>query len=242
MKIKVLGIMGSMRRNGNSAYLLEKALESAKATAPDVVETETITLIGKKNLGCISCFKCLSNGLNCILKEKDDLQPLFEKWWAADAIIYSFPLYHMGIPGQLKMFIDRLGMATLLENQMMVPKYLKAIGAIAQGESCFAGQENAILQIVQHALLTGNIPITGSGSECYIGVGGFTEHDLATDSLKKAEEEKKITAIEPINGSISLGKRVAETAILIRSGAAANKELLQKDPVYNFLLNKVENE
>jgi len=51
--------------------------------------------------------------------------------------VYSVPVYDLGIPGQVKFFIDRLG--NPINNYCGVPsvRFLKVIGAIAKGQ-CFA--------------------------------------------------------------------------------------------------------
>ncbi len=102
--IKVLGICGSPRV-GNSKFLLEEALDSAKAVN-DNVEVEYYSIRGKKFSGCVMCQACAKDG-ECIIK--DDFQELLEKWIEADVILYSVPVYHMGMPAQLKAFLDRLG-------------------------------------------------------------------------------------------------------------------------------------
>lgn len=43
------------------------------------------------------------------VKGEDGFEELCDRWAAADAVIYSVPVYHLGISGQLKCFIDRLG-------------------------------------------------------------------------------------------------------------------------------------
>ena len=42
------------------------------------------------------CQGCMRDG-TCLMR--DDFAPLQEKWLAADVVIYSVPVYHMGIPG-----------------------------------------------------------------------------------------------------------------------------------------------
>ncbi len=107
MKIKLLGICGSPRKNKSSRFLLDFALEAAKATAPDIVETELYSISGKTFEHCDSCHQCETLG-HC-RKTDDDFAELRDKWLAADAVIYSVPVYHMGIPSQFKAFIDRVG-------------------------------------------------------------------------------------------------------------------------------------
>jgi multimeric flavodoxin WrbA len=56
--IKLLGICGSPRRNANSQFLLEAALEAAGAVAPGAVETELFSIAGKTYLPCDGCDQC----------------------------------------------------------------------------------------------------------------------------------------------------------------------------------------
>lgn len=50
--IKVLGVVGSRRKNGNTAYLVKQALHSIES---EQIETELI-LLGDYNIrGCIGC-------------------------------------------------------------------------------------------------------------------------------------------------------------------------------------------
>ena len=106
-KIKVLGINGSPRKNRSSRFQLEIALDAAEKTAPECVETELYSISTKTFHPCDACYQCVKLG-HC-RKVDDDFAELLEKWMRADVIIYSVPVYHMGIPAQLKAFIDRLG-------------------------------------------------------------------------------------------------------------------------------------
>lgn len=132
--IKVLGIAGSPR-HGNSEYLLECALEAANGAAPDLVQSEFYGLVGKKFAGCLSCLKCADMKGECV--QKDSFQELRDKWHEADVILYSVPVYHMCIPGQLRCFIDRLGNSSYCYYNMSVPKVTKVVGAITQGMHIF---------------------------------------------------------------------------------------------------------
>jgi len=67
----------------------------------------------------------------CIIK--DDFEDLFNKWLEADAVIYSIPVFHLGIPAHFKAFIDRLGQTLFAKYLDKPPKLLKVIGVITQG-------------------------------------------------------------------------------------------------------------
>jgi len=85
MSIKVLGICGSPRKNGNSRFLLEFALKAAEVTAPEAVKTELYSLSGKTINPCDSCHQCEKLG-HC--RQTDDVfAELRDKWLAADAVV-----------------------------------------------------------------------------------------------------------------------------------------------------------
>ncbi len=131
------------------------------------------------------CQACAKDG-ECIIK--DDFQELLEKWIEADVILYSVPVYHMGMPAQLKAFLDRLGnslfgryVKNFSPDAVTLPRSLKVIGSIAQGAHIFSGQEHTITDLINHALIMGCVPVTGDMWEAYIG------GQLAGQAMKMAE-------------------------------------------------------
>lgn len=237
MGIKVLGIAGSPRRDGNSAYLLAQALEAAEEARRGGVETELYSIAGKRFGGCLSCFKCAANGGECVIR-RDDFEDLRRRWDRADVIVYSVPVYHMCIPGQLRCFIDRLGNVTCCRHNFQMPKQLKVVGAIAQGCHLFSGQENTIMQLVNHALMMGCVPVSGDLPECYIGAAGWTAHDIAGNALRTRADARDAEAEMAVRGSRSLGRRAVEVALLLRAGADANRSWLSEDHAYRPLLDR----
>ena len=228
-KVSLLGICGSPRRRGNSWFLLGHALDAAREALPVQVEAEAYSLSGKTITGCDGCSRCRELG-GC--RHEDDFQELRDKWLAADAIVYSVPVYHMNLPGQLHCFLDRLG------NSLPGPeqKYLKPVGAIAQGAHLFSGQEAAILTLVQHALIMGCVPVSGDMWQSYIGAGGWTQSSSGTRTLEKLYESGDPVAQAAVAAATSLGRRVAQLALLIKAGADTYREFLSKDRTYQALV------
>ena len=66
---KIVGIAGSPRKNQTTDELVQYALSSAKRRVPEI-ETEFISLAGRKFNGCLACDKCKEN-FGCV--QKDDL-------------------------------------------------------------------------------------------------------------------------------------------------------------------------
>jgi multimeric flavodoxin WrbA len=237
IKVKVLGICGSPRKNANTEFLLNHALDAAKSVNPKDVETEAYSIAGKEYLPCISCFTCARTG-ECIRSKKDDFNELRDKWIDADAVIMAVPVYHMSIPGQLKCFIDRLG-NSLWSYQGSAGRHLKVYGAIAQGVHIFSGQENVIKEIINHAIVMGNIVTSGDPWESYIGCAGWTENKVEKDALKTLYNSKSFDAAVAVNSARTLGKRVAELTLIIKAGALHYVGYLEKDPLFKPLVERI---
>ena len=99
--MKVLGIMGSPRRQSNTEILLDKALEGAKEAGAEVEKV----LISKLRISpCLEIYACSKDG-NCNIK--DDMQTLYDKLLEADHIVFASPIFFYGITSQAKAVIDR---------------------------------------------------------------------------------------------------------------------------------------
>ncbi|ACL16807.1 flavodoxin family protein [Methanosphaerula palustris] len=100
--MKVVGILGSTRPDGNTATLLRQVLEGAAA------QGATTTTISTNNLtvhDCTNCDTCKRTG-QCVLN--DDMQEIYNNINESDVIILASPNYMGGIAGNLKLVIDRL--------------------------------------------------------------------------------------------------------------------------------------
>ncbi len=239
LPIKILGISASIRLDGNSEYLLKKALEAAKSISPQHIETEIYRFSGKIISPCGHCLSCIDHR-ECILH--DDFDEIFEKWLEADAVIYSIPVFHLGLPAHFKAFLDRLGQTLFAKYQDRPPRSMKVIGTIVQGTDLGGGEELAAIQIITHALVMGGIPIAGDPPESYIGALGWTKRSPLPDAFARMEEEGDEDAMTTIRAAESLGKRVAYLTLILKNGAAALKDLLKKDPAYSWFLEKIESE
>jgi multimeric flavodoxin WrbA len=99
--MKVLGVLGSPRMEGNSDILLDQALAGARAAG---AEAEKIVLCQKKISGCLNCEKCNETGA-CVIK--DDMPEIHKKILEADAVIHSVPVYFWAMTSQMKAYLDR---------------------------------------------------------------------------------------------------------------------------------------
>lgn len=98
-----LGLMGSPRKKGNSAYLLSaflKALEQKGAI------THTVVVAEKQILPCIGCTYCEKHG-HCFQQTDDMAKEMYGLFRRADIVVAATPMYFYSAPAQLKMVIDR---------------------------------------------------------------------------------------------------------------------------------------
>ena len=101
MQKNILILKSSPRQKGNSNILADQvALAASQAGAL----VDGISLHGLDIRPCDACDSCLDTGV-CVLK--DDMQPLYSKLLAADALVLSSPIYWFNYSAQLKTCIDR---------------------------------------------------------------------------------------------------------------------------------------
>lgn len=99
--MRILGIVGSPRRNGNTEILMREALKPA---ADSGCETEMFLLSEKEVAPCDACGICFKTG-SCVVK--DDMQELYERMARADGIIIGSPVYFGSVSSQAKAVMDR---------------------------------------------------------------------------------------------------------------------------------------
>ena len=99
--MKVLGIVCSPRKGGNTEILVQEALAGARDSG---AKTELLTVRDKEIKPCDGCLSCEKTG-ECHIK--DDMQLVYEKMLNADGIIMGTPVYFWSMSGQAKVLIDR---------------------------------------------------------------------------------------------------------------------------------------
>jgi multimeric flavodoxin WrbA len=240
--INVLGLCASPRR-GNSDFLLEKALEIASAYQPAPTKVKRFH-IGRKPLA--SCDACMAHkALKGECRIKDAFQEMRDLWLEADVIIYSFPVYHMGIPAQLKSFLDRLGNSLGYYFQsddpptFHIPRFMKVMGFITQGSHLYGGQDLALSYMLSHALLMRCIPIPGDMPDSYIGAGGWTGAQVSQKTLKEFYSQGDRDTLIVVKSAQQVVRRALEAALILHAGLKAQKQILAGDRSYGFVVEKL---
>lgn len=100
---KVLVILGSPRKKGNSAILAERIARGATSAGAKV---ETVFLHGLDIKPCTGCYKCQKPGARgCVIK--DDMQTIYKSMKDADAWVIASPVYWFNMSAQIKLWMDR---------------------------------------------------------------------------------------------------------------------------------------
>ena len=100
---KVLVLLGSPRKNGNSATLAERIIRGAE-TAGAIVER--VYLHGQDIAPCNACYAFRKEDAKyCVIK--DDMQPIYKKLVESNAWVIASPVYWFTMSAQAKLFMDR---------------------------------------------------------------------------------------------------------------------------------------
>ncbi len=100
---KVIIVVGSPRKEGNSSLLAEQVSAGARDAGAEV---ETFRLHDMNIRPCDACEACRgASEVDCILD--DDMKDLFPKLRQADAVVIASPIYWFTVSAQTKLFMDR---------------------------------------------------------------------------------------------------------------------------------------
>ncbi|MEE8173950.1 MAG: flavodoxin family protein [Dehalococcoidia bacterium] len=99
--MKVLGIVCSPRKGGNTEILVREALEAVREAGG---ETELILVADMNIAPCDGCGACDEDG-TCRIE--DDMQTVYQQLELADGLIFGTPVYFLNVSAQAKAVMDR---------------------------------------------------------------------------------------------------------------------------------------
>jgi multimeric flavodoxin WrbA len=176
--MKVLGILGSPRKGGNTELLLEEALKGAEAEGAEV---ERLRLTDYNIIPCKECLACYKDG-NCIIL--DDMAKIYPKLLEADIILLASPIFFYGVTAWAKALIDRCQALWARKYQLKDPSYGKE-GKKRKGFFISVGGTKG-QKTFEGAILTAKYFFDVLNAE-YAGELGLREVDAKGDVLKHPE-------------------------------------------------------
>lgn len=106
MKRKLLAIVGSPRKGGNTDLLVDEAIDAFQVAGGEVEKVQVSELQINPCTGCEACFK--NDGLPSLCIQQDDMTELYHSMLSADAMLWATPVYMWSPTAQMKLFLDRL--------------------------------------------------------------------------------------------------------------------------------------
>ncbi|MEI6437759.1 MAG: flavodoxin family protein [Candidatus Omnitrophota bacterium] len=133
--MKVIGINGSARKDGNTAILIGKVFDELKKEG---IDCEMIQLAGKPVRGCGACYGCFKNkDKHCSIKD-DRINECIDKMVEADGIILGSPVYVADVSAEMKALIDRSCLVSRANGSLFKRKVGAAVMAVRRGGATHA--------------------------------------------------------------------------------------------------------
>lgn len=126
--MKVIGINGSARKDGNTAIIIGKVFEEL---TKEGIETELIQLADYDIQPCRGCFACKGRG-DCVFA-KDGFTEIFSRMVDAVGIILGSPVYSADVSAKMKAFLERAGVVVATNPGLLRHKVGAAVTAVRRG-------------------------------------------------------------------------------------------------------------
>lgn len=169
--MKVVAFSGSARKNGNTALMIQTVFDELHKQD---IETELVQLAGEHPHGCIACYQCFKRKDNKCIIDQDCINNCVEKMMEADAIILGSPTYFADISTEMKALIDRTGMVSRANDNLLKRKVGAAVVSQRRGGGIHA------FDSINHFFTINQMIIVGS-SYWNIGIGR-EKGDVADDN------------------------------------------------------------
>lgn len=126
--MKVIGINGSSRNDGNTAIIIGKVFEELNKEG---IETELIQLADYEIQPCRGCFACKGRG-NCVFA-KDSFAEILSRMVEADGILLGSPVYSADVSAKMKAFLERAGVVVATNSGLLRHKVGASVAAVRRG-------------------------------------------------------------------------------------------------------------
>ena len=159
--MKVVAFNGSARKNGNTAIMVNYVFRELEKEG---IGTELFQLSGKRIRGCLACYKCMENKNQCCSIESDVANDCIAMMLQADGIILASPTYFADVSSEMKALIDRAGMVSRANGDMLKRKVGAAVSVHRRGGAIHS------FDTMNHFFFIGQMIVPGS-SYWNFGVG-----------------------------------------------------------------------
>jgi multimeric flavodoxin WrbA len=159
--MKVTAFNGSPRQAGNTSLLIGHVFEALNNAG---IETELVQVGGGRIRGCVACYQCFNRKDKRCAVTDDCANSCIEKMLESDGIIIGSPTYFAAMTPETKALIDRCGMVSRANADMLKRKAGAAVVAVRRGGAI------SVFDTINHFFTIGQMIIVGS-SYWNVGVG-----------------------------------------------------------------------
>ncbi len=149
--MKVIGINGSARKDGNTALIIRKVFEELNK---EEIETELVQLADYEIRPCRGCFACKGRG-NCVFTN-DGFADIFNRMVEADGIVLGSPVYSADVSAGMKAFLERGGVVVATNPGLLRHKVGAAVAAVRRGGGM------TTVDTMNHFMLNKEMVVVGS--------------------------------------------------------------------------------
>ena len=137
---KIVVVLGSPRKNGNSATLAKRVIAGAEAAGAAV---DSFYLHEMDIRPCRACDSCQEEiAKDCVVD--DDMQRIYPGLRRADALVIASPIYWFNVSAQTKLFIDRCYALGSPQGHALAGKRIGIVLTYADADPFVSGAVNAI--------------------------------------------------------------------------------------------------
>lgn len=191
--MKILAIIASPRKEGNTFLIVEKIADKLKSLGE--IEVEYLFLSDVNLSFCRGCRICFKKGEDCCPNKEDGIKLIEEKMLSADGIILASPVYAMNMTALMKNLMDRLSFT------MHRPRFFNQ-RALVVAVTRYSGLKETINSISQ-------LKYTGLNIVQSLGLIAYNDDEptldkKTIDKIEKSAEKfyKKIGSKKPINPAL----------------------------------------
>ncbi len=210
-KMKMIILNGSPRKNWNTAMMLKEVQKGAESVG---AETEYVDLYDLSYTGCRSCLACKrKDGKRCHCFWNDDLSPLIDRIFVADALIIGSPIYLGDITSQVHALIERLHFCALSYDDY--ENYFK--GKVDVGVILTMNAPKAFYKLAYRKKakeLAQSLKVLNGSMEVYaccdtLQVDDYSKYNMATFSEKHKKEMRENQFPRDLEKAFQMGARLS---------------------------------
>ena len=137
---KILVLLGSPRKKGNTAVLANQIIAGAESAG---ATTQKIFLHGLDISPCQACYACQRpDSKGCAID--DEMQPIFNKLIEADGWVIASPVYWFSMSAQTKLFLDRCFALPAYKKDAFTGKRIAVAMSFGDEDAFISGCVNAL--------------------------------------------------------------------------------------------------